>query len=126
MNNRIKEVRNALHLTQQEMADSLSLKRNTVASYEIGRIVPSDRSIWDICRIYNVNEEWLRTGIGDMFVPRSRKDELSAYMGQVLGGKCTEVEEAIIAVMAKTSVDEWKLIQKKAEELLEELKKPGQ
>ena len=91
MNNRIKEVRKALHLTQQEMADSLSLKRNTVASYEIGRIVPSDRSSWDICRIYNVNEVWLRTGEGDMFVPRTRHDELAAYMGQIMGGKCSDI-----------------------------------
>ena len=125
MNNRIKEVRKALHLTQQEMADSLSLKRNTVASYEIGRIVPSDRSIWDICRIYNVNEVWLRTGEGDMFVPRTRHDELAAYMGQIMGGKCSDIEEAIIAVMARTSVDEWELIRAKAQELLDEMKKPS-
>ena len=125
MNNRIKEVRKALHLTQQEMADSLSLKRNTVASYEIGRIVPSDRSIWDICRIYNVNEVWLRTGEGDMFVPRTRHDELAAYMGQIMGGKCSDIEEAIIAVMARTSVAEWELIRAKAQELLDEMKKPS-
>ena len=126
MKDRIKEIRKHAGLTQQEFADKLGLKQNTVASYEIARIIPSDRTIGDICRIFNVNEEWLRTGIGEMFVPRTRRDELAAYMGQVIGGKCSDIEEAIITVMARTSIEEWELIRKKALELLDEMKKPGQ
>lgn len=126
MKDRIKEIRKYAGLTQQEFADKLGLKQNTVASYEIARIIPSDRTIGDICRIFNVNEEWLRTGIGEMFVPRTRRDELAAYMGQVIGGKCSDIEEAIITVMARTSIEEWELIRKKALELLDEMKKPGQ
>ena len=126
MKDRIKKIRRDAGLTQQEFADKLGLKQNTVASYEIARIIPSDRTIGDICRIFNVNEEWLRTGIGEMFVPRTRRDELAAYMGQVIGGKCSDIEEAIITVMARTSIEEWELIRKKALELLDEMKKPGQ
>ncbi len=127
MNSRIKAIRKSLHLTQQNMADSLGLKRNTVGAYEIGTIKPSDRTITDMCRIYNVNEVWLRTGVGDMFVQRSREDEIAAYMGRLLDGKCSEVEQAIVSVMARTSVEEWELIAKKARELVEELneKEPG-
>lgn len=125
MKERIKAIRKALNLTQQQFADNMGVNRAPIASCEIGRTEPTGSLISLICRTYDVNEEWLRTGIGEMFVPRTRHDELTAYMGQLLGGKCSEVEEAIIAVMAKTSLDEWKLIQKKAEELLEELKKPG-
>lgn len=124
MNTRIKQVRKEAKLTQQEFADSLGLKQNTVATYEMGRTAPSDRTIGDICRIYNVNEEWLRTGIGEMFVPRTRRDEIAAYMGQVLGGKCTDVEEAIIAVMAKTSVAEWELIKAYIAKIQAEIEKP--
>lgn len=125
MKDRIKQVRKSAGITQQELADSLGLKQNTIAMYEIGRIVPSDRTIADICRIYNVNEVWLRTGEGDMFIPRTRHDELAAYMGQIMGGKCSDIEEAIIAVMARTSVAEWELIRAKAQELLDEMKKPS-
>lgn len=125
MNERIKAVRKAMGLTQQAMADALNLKRNTVGAYEIGAITPSDRTIADICQKYNVDENWLRTGEGDMFVPRTRHDELAAYMGQIMGGKCSDIEEAIIAVMARTSVDEWELIRAKAQELLDEMKKPS-
>ena len=123
MKDRIKAVRKTLHLTQQKMADSLGLKRNTVGAYEIGATAPSDRTIGDICRIYNVNEVWLRTGEGEMFMARDREEEITAYMGRITGGKGTDVENAIIAVMARTSVEEWELIAKKALELVEEMKK---
>lgn len=64
---RIKELRKNLELTQQKFADRLGLKRQTIASYEIGNIEPSDSTLLLICKEFNVNKEWLRTGKGDMF-----------------------------------------------------------
>lgn len=125
MNERIKAVRKAMGLTQQAMADALNLKRNTIGAYEVGVITPSDRTIADICQKYNVDENWLRTGEGDMFMPCNRRDELAAYMGKIIGGKCTDMEEAVIAAMARTSVEGWKLIEKFLLDLMEEMKKPS-
>lgn len=68
---RIKQVRKSKDLTQQKFADSLGMKQNTVATYEMGRTNPSDPAIKSICREFGVNEEWLRTGVGEMFVPAS-------------------------------------------------------
>ena len=65
---RIKKVRKASDLTQQKFADRLGMKQNTVATYEMGRTNPSDPAIKSICREFNVNETWLRTGEGEMFV----------------------------------------------------------
>ena len=65
---RLKELRKACGITQRAMADRLGLKQNTIATYEIGKLSPSDRTITDICREFNVNENWLRTGEGKMFV----------------------------------------------------------
>jgi len=67
---RLKKIRNSLHLTQQEFADRLGIKRNTVATYETGKSNPSDSAVVLICREFNVNEEWLRTGKGEMFTPK--------------------------------------------------------
>ncbi|MDE7417180.1 MAG: helix-turn-helix domain-containing protein [Lachnospiraceae bacterium] len=64
---RIKVLRNTLGLTQQQFANKLSLKRNTIATYEQGKINPSDVSISLLCREFDVNETWLREGSGDMF-----------------------------------------------------------
>lgn len=129
MKDRIRKVRKESHKTQAEFAESLGLKQNTIATYEMGRFMPSDRTISDICRTYNVNEVWLRTGEGEMFVQRSREDDIADYVGRIMGGKCSEFENAIISVMAKTSIEEWKMIERKAKELLAALEakeKPDQ
>lgn len=70
LNERIKKVRKSLDLTQQEFADRLSIKRNTVATYERGKSDPSDAAVVLICKTFNVSETWLRTGEGEMFVPK--------------------------------------------------------
>ena len=68
MNERIKQLRKALGFTQQEFAEHIGVKRNTVAQYEIGRNEPIDSVLNLICKEYNVNPDWLRNGSGEMFI----------------------------------------------------------
>ena len=83
MNKRIKELRKTLGLTQLEFANKIGVKRNTVATYEMGRSVPSDSALSLICKTFDVNEIWLRTGQGDIFnpVPETSVDELVKEYG---------------------------------------------
>lgn len=68
MNQRIREVRSALGLTQNEFGSRLGVARNTVANYETGNRSPSNQIVISICREFNVNEDWLKDGQGEMFV----------------------------------------------------------
>lgn len=79
MHDRIKKLRKALDLTQQEFADRIGIKRNTIANYETGRNDPIDSVVSLICREFNVNEKWLRFGDGEMFkaAPSCALDALS-------------------------------------------------
>lgn len=77
MNERIKKLRKTLDLTQREFGARINVKPNTIATYEIGRNQPIDAVISLICREFNVNEEWLRTGKGEMFYSPSEDDELA-------------------------------------------------
>lgn len=79
MNERIKELRKRLGLTQEEFSKRIGIKRNTLANYEIGRNDPIDGIIFSICRVFNVNEKWLRTGDGNMLttVPAGELDRLA-------------------------------------------------
>lgn len=83
MNMRLKQIRKALNLTQQEFANRLKIKRNTVATYETGKSNPSDAAVSLICKEFNVCEEWLRNGTGEMFkaAPRSALDALAEEYG---------------------------------------------
>ena len=111
MKDRLKEVRKALGLTQQAMADKLGLKRNTIGVYEIGASTPSDRTISDICRIYNVDEVWLRTGEGEMFKPLTREEEIAAFFGDVLSDRAPEVQRRLVSLLAKLPVEAWGFIE---------------
>ena len=84
MNERIKRLRKELKLTQQQFADKIKVKRNTVATYEMGRSVPSDSAIALICKTFHVNEDWLRNGNGEMFEELPEDDEKAAFVSSLL------------------------------------------
>mgnify|MGYP004634592667 CR=1 FL=1 len=68
MSERLKQLRKTLKLTQQEFADRIGIARGNIGAYEVGKNAPSDAVISLICREFNVNEKWLRSGEGEMFV----------------------------------------------------------
>lgn len=84
MKERIKNLRSSLKMTQQKFADRLGLKRQTIAAYEIGNIVPSDSTLLLICKEFNVNEEWLRSGTGEMFRIIPEEDETAIIVSNLL------------------------------------------
>lgn len=123
MNERIKDLRKRLNLTQQEFADRLSIKRGAVANYEVGRNTPSDSVIALICREFNVSERWLREGEGEMFLPQNDTDELMMLAGRFLGSEPTEFQQSFARMILSLSPEEWKLLERKARKLLGETKK---
>lgn len=119
---RIKEVRKRAGLTQQKFADRIGLKRNTIGNYEINLIEPSDRTILDICREFDVREAWLRTGEGEPFIEKSREESISDFMGSILKGE-PDFRKKFINVLARMTPEEWAILEKKVLELAEEIKK---
>lgn len=124
MNERIKMIRKDQGLTQAAFGDRIKVKANTVTNYETGLRTPSDAVINSICREFRVNEKWLRTGEGEMFLTQSRDEAIAEYMTKVaFGGETTALQRSLIAVMAKTTAEEWEMLAEKARELLEEWQK---
>lgn len=87
---RIKELRKKAGLTQQQFADRLGVKRNTVAQWELNINAVTDQMVKSICREFNVNELWLREGIGDPFLVKSRAEE----MGELVNNLMQDDEES--------------------------------
>lgn len=67
MNKRIKKLRKEAGITQEEFSSKIGLSRNFIAQIESGTKNPSERTISDICREFRVNEDWLRTGKGEVY-----------------------------------------------------------
>ena len=75
MNERIKELRKILGLTSEKFGARLGVGKTAISGIETGRRNVTDQMFLSICREFNVNEEWLRTGSGDMFVELPPEDE---------------------------------------------------
>lgn len=82
---RIKKIRKEKEMTQEDFSKKLGLARNSIANYEIGRREPTNAIIVSICREFDVNEEWLRTGEGEMFLQIPEEDETAALVYDLLG-----------------------------------------
>lgn len=119
MKDRIKELRKELHLSQEAFAARVGLSRNFISAVEAGQRNISDRTIQSICRVYGVNDAWLRTGVGEMFSPRTREDEITAFFADLLSPDATDFQRDFVAILATLSPEAWDLMEKKLNELAE-------
>ena len=117
LNERIKKLRRTLDLTQQEFADKIGIKRNSLANYETGRNTPIDAIVVSICREFNVNEEWLRNGTGEMFLPTDRNADIARLTKQLLDEESDSFKNRLISILSNLSVEEWQYLEKRAKEL---------
>lgn len=114
---RVKELRKQVNLTQQAFADRLNLKRNTVGSYEVNVVEPSDRTISDICREFNVNETWLRTGEGEMFNQITQSEKLAAFLADITANEEDSFKRQFLEVLAELEPEDWKFLERMARKL---------
>lgn len=99
---RIRHLRkNELKMTQDDFASKIDISRSNIGNIEIGRIAVTERIIASICREFSVNEEWLRTGSGEMF--KQPSDEIGYYVEDLLeyDGHGNPFYDMIIEMMKK-------------------------
>ncbi len=115
---RIKEVRKANKKTQRELAEILGLKRNTIANYEIGNVIPSERTILAICKEFCIREEWLKTGKGDMRIEMTVEDEIASFVANVVS-EDSEFWKNFIVLLARMTPEERDVFEQKVREFAE-------
>ena len=120
LHERIKILRENAGLTQQKFAERLHIKRGAVANYEIGRNIPSDSVVALICREFNVNETWLRTGEGEMFNALSRDEQIAYRLGAMLAGQGDTIQKRLIAALSDLDESEWSAVEAFARKLVEQ------
>jgi transcriptional regulator with XRE-family HTH domain len=111
MKDRIRQIRKNAGLTQVEYGRRLGVAGNTVTNYENGMREPSNAIITAICREFNVNEEWLRTGKGSMYLEMSRAELAAKIVGSALDTDDDFVLNTFVALGQLTPA-EWDVIKK--------------
>lgn len=106
MNTRLKLLRKTLKKTQPEFGRLCGKSRDAIATYESGRVTPDDAFIKVVCLTFNVNEEWLRTGAGDMFI-KSENDLFEVFAEKY---KLDEQEQALARYCLSMTHEERQLL----------------
>ena len=65
--NRIRIVRKTLYLNQAEFAERIGLTQTALSMIELGKTALTEKNIKLICAVFGIDENWLRTGKGEMF-----------------------------------------------------------
>ena len=117
MNERVKELRKKLGLSGEKFGERIGIRRSAVSNLESGRNNLTEQMIISICREFNVNEEWLRHGTGDMFISMDVEDRLMDWAGKVLGSREGDFKKRFITMLMGLSDEQWMFIEEKAKEL---------
>lgn len=124
MFNRVKDIRKTLKLTQQEFGQRIGITNAAVSRIESGENGITEANILAIVREFNVSEDWLRTGEGEMFRTRSRDEEIAAFIGSITlrNDPGDDFKRRLIHVLARLSTEDWRLLEDLATRLAEEEK----
>lgn len=116
---RIKEIRKRLELTQQEMADLLGVGRSTVNTWENGNgAYMSKSSAILICSKLNISEHWLETGEGEMFNAPDKKDVVTEIVERVLANESPSFKQRLIVALSQLDEDDWVRLEEFATKVL--------
>ena len=109
MKERLKEIRksNPNGKTQETFANYLEISKENISSYESGRRNPSDAFIKLVCEKCNVNENWLRTGNGEMFMPETKDEQISKMLADVMKSEDGNFKKKLISALAQLDKDGW-------------------
>lgn len=112
MGERVRELRKTLRLSGEKFGEKIGLKKVAVSQIETGRNNLSEQNILAICREFNVNEDWLRYGTGEMFKDMTLDEEIISFIGDIQWDASTTFKKRFISAIAKLNDEEWKVLEK--------------
>lgn len=112
MNERIKELRKIKNMTLEAFGAKVGVTRAAVSNIENCRSNPSDQLILSICREFGVSEQWLRTGTGEMFPPRTRAQEIADFAADLLSDEPESTRSVVISYLMRWDADDWAAVTK--------------
>lgn len=123
MNTRLKELRTALHISQESFGEKIGVTGAAVSRWESGdREIPAT-AICSIVREFGVSEAWLRDGAGEMKADVSREEEMGRLLGDLLADRPESFRSALITTLLRFDPEgpEWSVLERIYEDLAKEL-----
>lgn len=127
---RIRAIRNHFDLTLEKFGERIGMKKSSLSQLENGVNSLTEQTLKSICREFNVNETWLRTGNGEMFNEMDSMDIAFNRFGHIMGNASTQkkaVLAALVEMMYYFPDDKWDYVYKQFENCLNEAhNEPGE
>ena len=107
MNERIKKLRKQLHLTQDEFGNKLGVANSSISNIEKNRYGITDQMIKLMVKEFGVNENWLRTGEGEMFPEFDRANSIAEHVAQIIKENPSSFKSRFISFLIKMTDEQW-------------------
>lgn len=107
---RVNAVRRSKKMTMEQFGEQIGVQKSAISKIEKDKVNLSEQTIKSICREFNVNEDWLRTGTGgpeNMFIPEDMR-----YLNTVgrLGNEQNEFKKFCINMLMELPDKYWDYI----------------
>ena len=111
MHERVKQIRDHFDLSRAAFGERLGVSGDVINNIERGRVPMKELLISHLCDEYRVNEEWLRTGEGEMFIPMTQEEEIAEWVGRMQfnaakGSKVDAMKQRLILALSHIDNDE--------------------
>lgn len=120
---RVKAVRKELGMTLDAFGKRVGVTKTAISNIENGARCLTDQMLLSICREFGVNETWLRSGEGDMFLRLSRNDEIAAYVARVMKDENAYYQQKMLLFFSRLSPEMLRKLEEVAKDILSEPKK---
>lgn len=107
-------------MTLQGLGDKIGLTPSALSYIESGKSTPSNQTVLSICRVFGVSEHWLRTGEGEMYVKKSKDEEIMEFFNDVLQDEPESFRRQFVYKLSKISETSWAAMAQLVDELTKE------
>lgn len=117
---RIKELRKSLGYTLDKFSSKLGVSKSAISNIERGERSLTEQMLKSILREFDVSENWLRSGEGEMFNERSNEEEIAELVGKILYKESDDFRKRLIYVLAKLDDNEIEMLEKITNDIVAE------
>lgn len=114
---RIKLIRKDAGLTLEKFGERLGVGKTAISKLENNERSLTDQMAKSIYREYGVNEEWLKTGEGEMFEPKTRSEVIAQFAGELMKEEDSSFRKQLVEILAELNLQEWELLEGIAKKL---------
>lgn len=120
-NERLRHLRrDLLHISAEVFASRIGVTRSAITNIERGFRGITAQTLTSVCREFGVSPEWLRDGVGEPFPPRSREEEIAAFLAAAQNGPPDSIKMRLLSIMARLDEDDWEALARIAQKIAAE------